>query len=454
MTAIEQARDRLVQARRALLRLRGDLNGADESRRAEVVAAMRAAHADAQEAESDVRMFEAADALGESDLARIDADRARAPSALRDLTPPTPDEIAYRGEIQYRIARGEDVSERERDFAAFTPAVERLFPRVLRLRAHGRLHELGAENLRAWRAYRENRAIAGGLDGTAADGAEWVPTNLENRIWAWSRLEGPMADDTRMTVARVDYFGAVRVSALNSVLSVSDVAQAKDLAGAIANSGMYTLNPVKWVVAVPVSAEIFEGRLAVNDMLVRAAATAMGNRLNDQRTTGSDGTLEAAWKTTDPQHTDTEDNGELAADDLVGLLTQGAHPAPFWAHRPNASVQMHGDTLMNLIGGDGKDVAHGRAGTFALTDSGDVVIGGGYTIERNPSLIAIGTASAGNIVVAGADLAQYIVAYMMGMRASVEYLAESDQYMVSFFQWHNAARRSPNGFAHIQNAAP
>lgn len=465
MTAVEQAQARYESERRTLISLRDELTRDDvtEERRGEIGEQMDRCHAVMSEARDDVKRLQATDALIDQRMVRRDVNIAGTqPSERRDFTPPTVEQIRERGELQWRETAGLPITDEEIAIANRRFPVEDLWGRYTWLRAIGRLDLLPTEQAEAYRGYRDNmetalaastlvqsRAITGGLDGTANDGADFVPTDLERTIHNIKRFVGPMADDSRLSVFRLDYYGNLTVPT-GTAAAAADSAPAADLTITKPTTGSVTFTAKKYGVVVPVTAEIMMSPVNFQSWFNSQVARSFGRTFNNQRTVGdgSGRNFAGAWAGAAATRVSSAANDTLAAADLLSLF-KGLGSQYYG---PDTSVQMNGDIeleLMKFADGSGSDtVAYIRIDPV----TGEVRLPRGLRAEINDAFTGVLTGNNTLKWIGIGDLSQYGIYYAMGMRSALQYIAESDQWLLTFLQWTDGQRMDEGAFRSLHNA--
>ena len=453
MTGVQRAQE-LYEARRAELnRLRKELEGeVEETRLGEIREAMTKCHAAMDQAREDVKLFERSDALADQRMVRADVTAAQPASAQRDLTPPTVEDFRLRGELQYLQARGHSLTEEQSVVAARTYPVEDLFARVQVLRASGRLDQLSHEERTAWRAYQDvaKRAVAGGLDATTNDGAEFIPTGLENTIMGAMQHYGGLGSDASVRVTRLGYYGNMDVPTITDVLTASGVGAATDAAVDKPNTGKVSFTPHKYKLRIPVSAEVMLSPVNFQSWVVDAAAQGFWRAYNTQRSVGDNsGTnFQGAWADSAAARiATTAANDTVAGPDVLALYKLIDYA---YSNSPNCEVHMHSDTeldLMLLADGSGTEtVAYVR-----FAQNGELMLPRGKQPVINNALHDGVVGAAGDDLIGIGDMNQYGVFYAAGMRVYTEYRSESDQYDMTWYQWSDGQRIQDAAFGRLEN---
>ena len=406
-------------------------------------------------AEEDVKRAKQSATIANRRQTRADVNRGSAAdagnSASRDLTPPTAVELRERGELMYRAMRGRSMSEEDTARAERQWPVERLFARVQWLRGIGRLDQLSTEERQAWNAYQDvmRRALSGGLDATANDGAEFVPTALEMEIFAARQFAGPFASDARLRVFRLDHYGNLDIPVVTDKLKASGVAIATDAGADKPATGEVAFQPHKYKISIPVSSEVMMAPVNFDEFVMSEVGEAFGLGYNEQRTDGNGSGLNFAGAFAETASAANAvaiaANTAIAGTDVLALykLLDFSH-----MNRPGSSVQAHQSTfydLMALADGSGSaTVAYVR-----FTADGKLVLPNGMELEINNALDSARNA-AGNNLIGLCDMGSYGVFYAMGMRAAVEYFSLSDQYLMSWYQWTDGQRIRDAAFRRLR----
>lgn len=459
MTAVERAKQRYEKLRSELLAMREELlSEVEETRLDEIREAMAKCHADMDAARNDIALFERSDKLIAERQIREDVNiGGTSPSEQRDLSPPTPEFIRERAELQYRQARGQTLTDAETAIAARVLPVENLFARIQWLRAIKRLDKLTHEERDAWRAYQDahSRAIGGGFDATTpTDGAEFVPTMLEMQIFEHRQFSGPLAMDDYVRVARLDYYANLDIPVSTTVIEATGIAPATDSVqndGTGADkpdTGEVAFQPKKYKLAIPVSAETMMSPVNFDAWIMTEVADGFGRAYNRQRSFGDgNGTnFRGAWTRGAALSVDTAD--EIGGNDILRLFG-----ALDYAHfnRPGTQVHMHSSTELDLM-----RLADGRtADTVAyirIAPDGTLVLPRGLRPMVNNAFAAkVADNAATDVFIGVGDLGSYGVFYAAGMRAYVEYFSQSDQYLMTFYAWVDGQPIRPAGFARLTN---
>lgn len=406
------------------------------------------AFADAQRAHEDLERARQSNDLPDLQIVRGDTFLGNSPSgrrdgADRDLTPPSPRELADRHELLIATLSGRELTEEETVQAYRVFPVEKLFvKRILQLsQVDG--YDFEPDERKAWAQYQasmrsfnagnfESRAYTNVMNLADGAGAEVIPTVLQTRIWPDVYRMGPLADDTGLTVIRLPWEAKTEVALLGGTPDAVVRGPGVDGDPVKPTTGKIAFSPKKYSLHVPLASEILigGGYTDIETRITQWIAKGFGRRFNIDRTDGDGGNAHVKGFLQDAQTGVTTASGTaITATEVRDLIIAYGED---YLGRPgtrfmctlateNYIAQLrtsNGQREFPLNGVEGRPILPYGVGMPTWNRAMDQI----------PT-----TAAAGNEPCAIVDLAEYAVLYIGQMRFAREYDVLSDSQLLGVF---------------------
>lgn len=453
MSLIKTLEQRANKLREEALKLALELRKEDltEERRTEIREQLRKAKTDVENAREELQIVRDMEPTPVAQARRDLNPGGGSPQASSpDLRSPTVEEIRERAQLGLYLNQGRTLSDEQIERAARTWPVEELFGRMQMDGARPSLNVVSADERSAWHAHQAvlTRALANPYNTTGAtQGAEFVPTNIEQSIVGARKHDGPLAGDDLVSVFRIDYFGNLDVPRVTGAAEATPIAEGTDTDGNRLATGNVSFNPHKFHYAVPANSEMLMGWVNFEEFITGEAGRGFGRAYNSQRTVGN-GTGRNMRGFTDAGADGTVRAVVGTADTIVKTDISAMYKLLDYGHfnRPGTRVMMHPSTELDLF-----DLADADGSIRISQVTGQLLLPRNVPYELNSAMAVKG--AAGRRVMAVGDFGRYGVFYAAGMRVYTEYLSRSDQYLMTWYQWTDGQRIDGDAFRFLDDKA-
>lgn len=439
MTTLERLLRKHEKAKRTGHSLLDEMHADDtpEERRAELRTQFEAAMADVDRLEGEIeearRLNDAADYRVIRAEAAIAGDRGDGPEGQA-----TAENLVRRRGLLLRQSHGERLSDEETLMAARVFPGEDVSLRYMAERAaNGRKSFLSDEERQRHEDFREVRAVAGGYDLTAQDGAEVVPDILESRIRAQkSDNMRPLATDDLVSVNTRMGQGKASIVTLDRASAAAPTAAGADAAISKPATREIELTPKKYSRYVPFAAELFISPYTdLEQKVIMQFAQAFGLAFNTDRTIGGNGSSATQINGISGASKSTSGAGKnsitvataatIVEADITNLISELPEE---YHNQPNTRIMFNRSTELALyvLRSNGERV-------FDIDpNSRKLIMPLGFMYEVNSALQSLGAAD--RRVALAVDLSQYeVLRALGGMRIAMDYLVRSDQFEIAMF---------------------
>lgn len=433
----------------------------DQSKADDLYSQAEQAFTKAKDWERRSKLAEAADeaerfAEGQRRRNRLPQERAADVGGSRLNDAPTALELAERSQALTLRFAGQHHDE---DAAFRRWPVESLFVLALRERCTGG-EIMTAEQREAWAGYsktsREARYALAPTQKADTDnvGGVLVPEYLDSMIRDAAKFEGPLADDSRISVIMQ---GSTGVQKIPRATDVNDddkqperLAEAADATIKSFGFDEVTLTPENFAVMIVLTDQILMADvISVEPYLARKVGELFGRRQNRFFTSGTGNQQpKGVTQIGAGRHVTTAAKGVVAEADVINLLKR---LDAAYHGRPSTFCMMHQNAIFDLM----KLRDNGEL-VFPRTPNGmNVVLPGGNPLVANNRLSVPdgGNSAAGDVFMVIGDFSDYTKVQVGGLMTERERYLRSYQWLVGFNTYLDASPIIEDAYALLKSAA-